>query len=671
MSLFGTMSVSFRDREIKIKGLKARAALAYIALSEGRRETRERLVGLLWSESGEDKARASLRQTLRDLRQACAEAGYHGLRTEWREVELDRVEVDVWSVIEQTERQEVHPSLLHRPGLADSLLTGLDDLDPAFRVWLLAKRHSLRDRLLRSLESALRQTEFDVARCNRLADAIINLDPTHEEACRCVMRTKAAAGDTAGALRAYKVLWDLLVEEYGMEPSAATQKLVADIKTGVFEPKPSLAESPSSPAAATEPAEAAEPNSPGDAAHETRLALSFQPVAVQAVDPEKAHLVLEFRQHLLASLIRFREWLVMDAPFQAAARPARDPGGCYEMQMFAQQNADAVHLTFMLKDAETGVYVWSDGFELTLEKWFESQRRVIRRVAMALNVHLSAERLRRISGQTDVSLGIYDRWLRCQTQVRTFSPQHWDRLKLQFADIIAAAPEFAPAYSGLADMHNIEHIAHPGIFRTRERERMALDYARRAVQIDPANMGAHRSLAWSHIMAKQYTHAGLHMEVAYELNPNDSWTVISVALLLAFSGQPERAVEVAKQALDMAFAPSRTHWAYEADIQFLSGNYQAAIEAAEMAQDVLLAMPGWRAACLAHLGRNQEAAAEAQRFLARIRANWFGDQPATDEAIVRWMLHLYPINRREDWERLRDGLRAAGLPTGGTDHHAW
>ena len=49
---------------------KARAALAYIALSEGRRETRERLVGLLWSESGEDKARASLRQTLRDLRVA-------------------------------------------------------------------------------------------------------------------------------------------------------------------------------------------------------------------------------------------------------------------------------------------------------------------------------------------------------------------------------------------------------------------------------------------------------------------------------------------------------------------------------------------------------------------------------------------------------------------------
>src|SRR3712207_8529172 len=35
---------------------------------------------------------------------------------------------------------------------------------------------------------------------------------------------------------------------------------------------------------------------------------------------------------------------------------------------------------------------------------------------------------------------------------------------------------------------------------------------------------------------------------------------------------------------------------------------------------------------------------------------------SSDEAITRWLLHLYPISRRDDWERLRDGLRIAGLP---------
>jgi hypothetical protein len=38
---------------------------------------------------------------------------------------------------------------------------------------------------------------------------------------------------------------------------------------------------------------------------------------------------------------------------------------------------------------------------------------------------------------------------------------------------------------------------------------------------------------------------------------------------------------------------------------------------------------------------------------------------------MRWYLHIFPIRRREDWERLRDGLAGVGLPVRGTDHHAW
>ncbi len=287
---------------------------------------------------------------------------------------------------------------------------------------------------------------------------------------------------------------------------------------------------------------------------------------------------------------------------------------------------------------------------------------------MALNVHLSAERLRRFSDQPNVPLSLYDRWLRAQTLVRTFNPKYREWLRQQFLDIIEEAPEFAPAWCGLADLHSIEHIAFPGVLRTPEREQQALECARKAVQLDPADMRAHRTLAWAHMMARQFTQAEMHMEVAWELNPNNSWSAISVALQWAFLGRHRIAPKLARQALDMRLVPSRTHWAFNVDIQFLSGNYQVALDAAERAQDVLWAVPAWRAAALAHLGRQQEAAAVGQRFLSRIRANWFGSEPATDEAIVRWVLHLYPFRRREDWQRLRDGLLGAGLPTDGIDY---
>src|SRR6202000_1593484 len=81
---------------------------------------------------------------------------------------------------------------------------------------------------------------------NRIAAAIVNLDPTHEEACCHLMRMHAEQGDVAGALRIYSELWDLLDRDYGMEPSPATQALVADIKLGVFErpPEPDAAKPP-------------------------------------------------------------------------------------------------------------------------------------------------------------------------------------------------------------------------------------------------------------------------------------------------------------------------------------------------------------------------------------------------------------------------------------------
>ena len=547
LSLFGPVSLRRDGREIRIKSVKLRAILGYIALSEPLQETRERLVGLLWSESGEAQARAVLRQVIRELRDVFVEAGSEGLHVSPHEIGFERgaIDVDVWAVIRAAEAGEVHPLLLERPYLTDDLLTGLDDLDSAFKVWVQAKRHTMCDRLLRALEKRLTGGPCDPQQESSLAEAIINLDPTHEEACRRLMRAHAVSGRTSHALRIYKSLWDLLDDDYGMEPSAATQKLVAEIKMGDHEPlvltqdvgvenPPSLI--PAMPSA-TPAAAIMAVSRP-----ETRILLSLQTVDIQQVDADKAHLVIGFRQFLIASLVKFREWQVTDMPFPEQPGREQEKAARYVIQMFAYQAEQAVQLTLMLKEVDTGFYIWSDGFELNLDNWFASQRRVIRRVAMALNVHISAERLRRFSEQPDISLGVYDRWLRHQTLVRTFDPQHWDRLREQFTEIIAAAPQFVPAYCGLADIHTIEHIAHPGVLRSREREQKALQLGRKAVELDAADIHAHRCLAWAHVMMKQFAQAELHMQVACELNPNDSWTAISAALLSAFCGNPKTCV---------------------------------------------------------------------------------------------------------------------------------
>jgi DNA-binding SARP family transcriptional activator/TolB-like protein len=230
IATLGHLTVRCGDRALAISGRKARALLGYLAVSDAHEATRERLVGVLWSEVDESNARASLRQTLRELRLAFQAAGVDAMKTDKLSVALNRalVHIDLSEVLESAKDGRVHPRLLEIERALEHLLEEFDSVDPAFRTWLLAKRQALHDRFLQHFEEALKAEASP--RCADVARAILNLDPTHEVAARALIRIKADAGDVGGALGVYKVLWDLLEEEYDVEPSKETQELIAAIK---------------------------------------------------------------------------------------------------------------------------------------------------------------------------------------------------------------------------------------------------------------------------------------------------------------------------------------------------------------------------------------------------------------------------------------------------------
>ena len=657
ITVLGPFRVAVGGVEIHLKTRKARAVLAYLALSSSGRETRERLVGLLWSETAEDKARASLRQTLHELREAFSAAGYSGLATARQLLALDAstVVVDVATILSGVEDGQVDP-LLTRPDLTESFLQDLEEVDPAFGQWAKAKRQTVHEAFLRRLEDGLRRTDAAPADRRRLCEGLLAIEPTNEEACRSVMRGLAVDGDVAGALRAYERLWRLLDEDYDAEPSKPTQDLVAEIKLGKFDQHPA-----STPSDALLPSEAAR----------TTIAIIIERFLLQSVETAQSHLVEGFRRDLIACLVRFREWSVLEgSPGGVAAAGSRGPGR-YQLAAAAGQIGKIVHLALTLREVDTHVYVWSDRIELTLDNWFEAQQRIVRRIAMTLNVQVSAERLARLSGEPDVSLQVYDKWLRGQSMISRFDPDLWSRAGQLFSEAATEAPNFSLAFSSLAEMNNSVHIAHPGVFRDPAKARSTLDIARRAVAIDPTHSRTHLCLGWSYAMAKQFPQAAVHMDLASDLNPNESWTLMSTALFNAFYGEFARARDMAAQSLDMSLTPTSTHWAYQVSILFLAGDYEGAIFAADHAQDVIRTLPAWRAAALFHLGCQDEACTAAARFIAGIRSRWFGGPPPDDAAIGRWLLHLYPIRDPGTWESLRAGVVGAGIPDAGLRHNAW
>jgi DNA-binding SARP family transcriptional activator/TolB-like protein len=669
ISLVGRLALRFDGRALELRTRKAAAVLGYLALSEIKQESRERLVGLLWSRSDEEKARASLRQVVRELRQVLEDAGFAGFSAGRLSIGFDheQVEVDVESILLLAENARVHPLLLNTPRLDERLLEGVDDLDPSFRVWILAKRQTIHERLMRSLEAGLTgDVPGELAR--KIATAIVNLDPTHEHACGCLMKAHAQDGDTAGALRIYKALWDLLDRDYGMEPSKATQDLVANIKLGEFERSTSDRGEGNSQGAVHRIHEPAQPTPASGrtspkAAAKPRLVL--RPFAMHGVASDQAHLVQGFSLHLAASLVRFREWSVVDRPPPALVLPEPGTAAQYCIEATAYQAGNEINMVMVLKDEATGTFIWSESFRLSLANWFEAQQRIIRRIATSLNVQLSAERLVRLAGEPDVSLDVYDRWLRGQNLMGRFDSESWHRAVAIFRDAIRKSPAFSPCYSSLVQMNNIEHFVHPGVFRDLEKAKGTLELAKISVQLDPVDSRAHLCCGWSYTMALRETEAAPHMDLACELNDNDPWTLLSSAQYAAFCGSIEQARQRSQQSLALSPAPSYLEWSYHCIIRFLSGDYSGAIDACDRVNGVVKLMPAWRIAALVHLGFPATAREEASRFLNALRSFWIGTTAPTDEAITRWLLQGLPIVVTSRWEALRDGLRGAGLPVDG------
>ncbi|MEA2861280.1 MAG: hypothetical protein QOC72_3319 [Methylobacteriaceae bacterium] len=686
VSLVGRLTIRFNGRLLELRTQKAGAVLSYLALTETKHESRERLVGLLWSRSDEEKARASLRQVVRELRTAFEGAGYGGFSAGRLSIHLnpEKVEVDIESIIRLAENGSVHPLLLNTPDLGEKILEGMDDLDPSFRIWVLAKRQTIHDRLMRSLGAGLVAKDIAADVKTEIATAIANLDPTHEEACCHLMRVHAEQGEVAAALRIYKALWDLLERDYGMEPAPATEELVARIKLGAFErPLVNAAAYGAADKRASRATDGSVDRAVSPAAAEVKApaktCLVLRPFAMHAIDSDHTHLVQGFHQHLAASLVRFREWSVVDrhpairfrewsevdrAP-ATVALPARDLMLQYSIETTAYQAGTEINMVMVLKDDTTGIYVWSESFRLGLNNWFEAQQRIIRRIAMSLNVQLSAERLMRLAGEPDVSLDMHDRWLRGQSLMFKFDAESWQRAFKIFLDAVRENPTFSPCYSSLVQMNNIEHFVHPGLFRDLGKAKATLELAKRAVQLDPVDSRAHLCCGWSYVMALREAEAAPHMELACELNDNDPWTLLSSAACCVFCGSIEHARLRVEQSLALSPAPSYLGWGYHGIIRVLCGEYAGALEAIDRAEGVIKTLPAWRAAALFHLGQSDMAREEAQRFLNGIRSFWVGSSAPTDEAVVRWALQAHPISVSARWEVLRDGLRGAGLPVEG------
>ena len=225
--LLGSPAVSFTDGRPAGPefGAKALALLAYLTL-ELRAHSREELAGLLWGDSPESAARASLRQTLRAIRASLGDI----LRTDRSLVQLvDTPHCDVTEFRLALAQDPAHTLSLDAPrflsGFSIRHAPQFEEWTAAVRMALLQDYHSALGALARGAMAERRWREAVEA-----ADRWLRSDPLSEEAARVSVEALYLAGNRGGALARFAEYREVLYRETGCEPGRELNTLMRRVE---------------------------------------------------------------------------------------------------------------------------------------------------------------------------------------------------------------------------------------------------------------------------------------------------------------------------------------------------------------------------------------------------------------------------------------------------------
>lgn len=215
---------------------KAEALFAFLALSRGQPQPRDKLATLLWSDRADAQARHSLAQTLYVIRRSLGETARAALRTDTRRVSLDPAKITV--DVHDFETHSMGPSRAAFERAASiyrgELLEGLAVTDEAFEEWLRDERRRLQARALDADRHLLRLQvlEDDNAAAIITARRLLVRDSLQEQIHRTLMRLYSQSGRVDDAFRQFQCCTAILRRELDVEPAQETKELFAAIVAG-------------------------------------------------------------------------------------------------------------------------------------------------------------------------------------------------------------------------------------------------------------------------------------------------------------------------------------------------------------------------------------------------------------------------------------------------------
>ena len=200
----------------------------------------------------------------------------------------------------------------------------------------------------------------------------------------------------------------------------------------------------------------------------------------------------------------------------------RELGVDYILEGSIRREGGKVRVSAQLIRVSDQTHLWAENYDRQLHDLLEIESELGGTIAQQVRLNLTPQRQLALARIRSVDPEAYDTYLRGRYYWNQRNPAGIKQSIAYFQQAIAKDPNFALAFSGLADAYNISNVI--GAYTSKESLPQAKAAAEKAIQMDPSLAEAHAALGMekSHY---EFDFPGAQREFlrAIELNPNSAY----------------------------------------------------------------------------------------------------------------------------------------------------
>lgn len=285
--------------------------------------------------------------------------------------------------------------------------------------------------------------------------------------------------------------------------------------------------------------------------------IAILPFANLSADPNDRYFADGMTEELISTVSRIGELSVISRTSVMRYRETTMPIGAIGRELSAgtllegsvRKAGNRVRISAQLIDAGNDKHLWAQSYDRDMTDIFAIQGDIAEQVAEALKIRLLSNEKVALQKRPTGNPESYTLYLKGRYLWNERTEEGVKQAIKYFDEAIRSDPNFALAYSGLADCYNI--LEDRGILSHSEAAPLARGYAEKALELDSEMAEAHASLGL--VLNGQWDLTGAERELrrAIALKPNYAMAYHWNANLLGSLGRHQEALEQEKRAFDL------------------------------------------------------------------------------------------------------------------------